>query len=137
MQLPAVFLKEGGDMKVLLAFIVFFVFAGEANAYLTASPSSVNFFNTEVGSFGRSQTVYIRNNSDEDVNVNVSDSCFGDFSTSGFCGYLSRWNSCSIRVQFRPRRAGSQSCNITVRQITGGFDSVTIYVRGRGVERRR
>lgn len=114
-----------------------FIFAGEANAYLTASPSSVNFFNTEVGSFGRSQTVYIRNNSDEDINVNVSDSCFGDLSTSGFCGYLSRYGSCTIRVEFRPRRAGSQSCNITVRQVTGGFDSVTIYVRGRGVERGR
>ncbi len=123
-------------MKSIFAMLCFFIFSIEAHASLLASPSSVNFSSVDVGAF-RSQTVFIRNNSDEDIHVSVSDSCMGDFYTSGYCGSLSRYGSCSLRVEFHPRRAGYQGCGITVRQITGGFDQVYINVSGHGVERRR
>ena len=124
-------------MRGLLSLIAFVFFCGEAQAYLTASPASVNFFTTEVGSIGRTQTIWIRNNSDEDVNVSTNHSCYGGFHVSGFCGYLGRWGSCTLTVQFRPRREGYQSCSINVRQTSGGFDQVHIHVSGRGVERGR
>lgn len=124
-------------MRGLLSVLCLFVFASEAQAQLTASPSSVSFFNTEVGSFGRSQTIYVRNMSDEDINVSVSDTCYGGFHRSGICSYISRNRSCTLRIEFRPRREGYQSCSITVRQTSGGYDQVRINVSGRGVERRR
>jgi hypothetical protein len=105
-------------------------------ASLSVSPSTVRFYGVEVGSFGRSETVYIRNNSDKDMNVNVSNGCYGDIDVSSSCFYLNRYGTCTVRVSFRPRRAGYQSCSFTIRE-QGGIESETVSVSGNATERRR
>lgn len=122
-------------MRLILGVFALLGSFSFANAStLSVSPSSVNFFNVDVGGFGRSQTLYVRNQTDKDINVSVSDSCFGDFRVSNSCFYLNRYGTCTIRVEFRPRRQGYQSCSITIRDQTT-YSSEYISISGRGVER--
>ncbi|MCB0408184.1 MAG: hypothetical protein KDD34_08275 [Bdellovibrionales bacterium] len=121
-------------MKKWIVLMTGALFSLGAHAGLQVLPSSVNFFNVNVGSFGRSETITVRNLSDQDINVSTSDTCFGDFYVVDTCFYLSRYQSCNIRVEFRPRREGYQSCSISIRDTTNGSLS-TVFVSGRGVAR--
>lgn len=123
-------------MKAIWTIILFFGLGIQAQASISVSPASVNFFSVEVGSFGQMKSVNIRNTSEEDINVSVSNSCFGDYNVVGFCSYIPRFGSCNIRIEFRPRRVGYQTCSISVRQTSGGVGSAHISVSGRGVDRR-
>jgi hypothetical protein len=127
-QLPRVF-----AVATLLASSTF---VSQAHAYLTASPSFVNFFDTEVGGFGPTEMVYVRNNSNEpEEGLTVFDNCFGDFQVSnyGCYGTLPPYGSCSLSIRFEPRSEGLHTCSIQIRSRTS-FE--TVHVQGRGVKRR-
>ncbi|NQZ02896.1 MAG: choice-of-anchor D domain-containing protein [Bdellovibrionales bacterium] len=121
-------------MKALILCLV--MLAGtNAFAYISATPSFVSFGTLEEGSFQRSRTVSVRNNSDEKVNVRVSNSCFGNFWVTDSCFVSLRpYSSCTITVRYTPRRVGSDNCNIRISSDNGGFDSVN--ASGRTRERR-
>lgn len=124
-------------ISLLFAIVAIVIFsATESEAYITASPSSVYFFDQEVGGIGSSQSVTVRNNSNEPANgLNIYDNCFGDFDVSNFgCyGNLPPYGSCSMSVRFQPRSVGSHSCSI---QISGGGSYESVHISGRGVDRR-
>lgn len=106
-----------------------------ASGYISASPSFVSFPNTPVGSGGFSQSVTIRNNSNEIVeNMSLYDNCFGDFQISNYGCYsrLPAHGSCSLNVQFRPLNEGYRTCTI---RITATGSSETVSVSGNGVAR--
>ena len=122
-------------MRILLFIVVLFV-GIEALAQVSVSPSQVNFLNVEVGGFGDSRTVFVNNMSREDLNVHVSHTCFGDFFVSNTCFQLRRFGSCTIRVEYRPIRVGSDICTINVMSRGQRSDFDTIFVSGQGVDRR-
>jgi hypothetical protein len=100
---------------------------------LFASPSYVSFYNVPVG-FSRSSSVYVRNNGPEAVQVSVNSGCFGDIHAMSFCNLtLNPGQQCSISIEFRPNRVGSQSCSLNINDYHGGYASV--QVSGQGVAR--
>lgn len=105
-----------------------------AHADIFVSPSSIYFFQVEVNGYGDTRSASVRNSGREDVRVSVSNTCFGDFHVSDFCGLtMSPGQSCSIQVRFSPRRVGHQSCSIWIRDDSGGSQSLN--VSGEGVDR--
>jgi hypothetical protein len=105
----------------------------EAQAFqnIIVSPSFENFGAVKVG--GREYaSVTIQNVGDEDIQfLNVFP--YGDssqFYVSNFCGYLLRYSTCTIQVQFAPNRAGHFSLNMNV---TGGTANATAYLSGEGI----
>ena len=121
---------------VALACIIA-AYASEANAYISASPGSIYFFDEEVGGIGSSRSVSISNNSNQPVRgLSVYDNCFSDFNVSnyGCYGTLPAYGSCSLNVRFQPRMEGSHSCSI---QISGAGSYASISISGRGVARDR
>lgn len=123
-------------MRILI-FLSFLFLGSEALAQTTVSPSRVNFFDVEVGRTALSKAVFVNNLSSEDVNVNVSHGCFGAFFVSNSCFQLRRNGSCTIRINYSPRRVGSDSCSIRVTTTGRRTDFKTVWVSGRGVDRRR
>lgn len=119
-------------VRFFLAAIAVAGLAPQANAYISASPGFVNFFDTPVGGFGGTQSVTVRNNSNEVVQgLNVYDNCFGDFRVSnyGCYGQLQPFGSCNLSVQFQPSREGLHSCSVRI-SATGSSESVSLQGRG-------
>lgn len=118
-------------MKWIFTVLLFVSF--NAHAQLSASPSFVNFGDVSVDNgFGRRTSVNVYSNSNEQNTVFVNNSCFGAFYTTNNCYTLMPYGSCTIQIEYRPRREGYDSCNININGNRGGYTSVS--VRGRGVD---
>jgi hypothetical protein len=105
-----------------------------ANAELMVSPSSVNFYNQQVGSYGASANISVYNMGQQAVQVNVSSGCFSSFSVDNFCNLsLGPSGSCSLDVRFSPMSEGYQSCSIMISDNMGS--SQMIDISGQGVRR--
>lgn len=114
-------------------FILTILFTGMiAEAQLNASPGFVDFGDVAINRGWRQTTVWVRNYSNRPTSVHVNSSCFGNFYSTNNCFNLPANGSCTVQVEFRPRRAGYDSCNINISGNPGGYTSVS--VRGRGVE---
>jgi len=125
---------QGGDMfKHLAVFIFSSVTIVTAQAYISASPSFVNFGQVDINSWEKSQTVHIYNWGDEDVNLTISDACPWDFDFQHyFCHSLGANQSCSMTVKFSPNSVGYKSCTAYIYSSGGG--STSIHVSGQGVD---
>lgn len=114
-------------------FTILLLTSLNAHAQLSASPSFVDFGDVSIeNGFGRRTSVSIYSNSNESNTVFVNNSCFGAFYTNNNCYTLMPYGSCSIQIEYRPRRAGYDSCSININGNRGGYTSIN--VRGRGVE---
>lgn len=107
-------------------------FAVSANAFLTASPSYVNFGNVPVGNFGSNQTVWVQNNSDEPADIQISDTCFGDFDIQKYSCWrrLQAHESCTISGSFQPHSEGYKSCSMNLYASQGGSASISFSGTG-------
>lgn len=117
-------------MKLLLSILTVFMGA-TAFAQLSVSPSTVNFYDIPVNSYGYEKYVYIHNYGNETVQLDLSENCPYDFQIRHYsCWTLKPNDSCDVRIGFRPSREGQQSCHLTVRTHIGGYNGVWIYGRG-------
>ena len=103
-----------------------------AEAQLNANPGFVDFGDVTINQGGRRTTVWINNISNQPTTVTVNNSCYGSFYSSNNCYSLPAHGSCTMQIEFAPRRVGPDSCYVNVNSFNGGF--ATVNVRGRGVE---
>jgi hypothetical protein len=118
-------------MKWMLTLAIFMC-GVSAKAQISASPSFIDFGDLTVNQGWRQTSVWVRNNSNQPLNLYVSNSCFGSFYSYNNCYSMQPYGSCSIQVEFRPRREGYESCNINISANPSGYASISI--RGRGVD---
>ena len=104
-----------------------------AFAQIIASPGYLDFGQVDVGSSSM-ESVSIQNVGDEDIQfVNIF--TMGDmtsFEVMGSCGYLPRYGSCMVEVQFRPSSEGIHSAEL---QIQAGVANAYVQMSGTGVKR--
>jgi hypothetical protein len=113
-----------------MVFLTLGLMSSTAFATINAFPTWVNFFNVKIGMF-QSQRVTVQNLNGPAEQVSVSNSCFGDFMVNSMCNLtLGPNDSCSIDVQFQPRREGYQSCSIFIRSLRGGSANVNVSAQG-------
>jgi hypothetical protein len=95
---------------------------------LVASPSSVNFYDVQVGQGTQTQYVYLYNQGTEDAkSIYVSAACDSSFYVNNSCyGDLRPQSSCSINIQFHPYSPGFHSCSVNVSTISGGSASINV-----------
>lgn len=107
-----------------------------AHARFDAFPSSIYFFNVEVGGgLGQQRSINVYNRSTERNRITVNNYCYGDFRITNWCyGELSPGGSCRLDVRFQPHRVGHQSCTIWLQDSEGSSHSIS--VSGQGVDRR-
>lgn len=118
----------------LLIFTYFALFSFSANAYLVASPSSVNFYGTPVNSYGDQRTVQVSNYGNAEVRLSIYESCSFDFSIrESFCYSLLPSSSCQINIRFSPSREGYQSCSLRISSNEYAY-SETVQISGQGVQ---
>jgi hypothetical protein len=121
---------EGGIMQKYMVFLTLALMSSTAFATINAFPSSVNFFNVKIGLF-QSQRVTVQNLNGPAEQVSVSNSCFGDFMVNSMCNLtLGPNDSCSIDIQFQPRREGFQICSIFISGLHGGGANVSVSGQG-------
>lgn len=117
-------------MKKSIVFLTLGLMSSTAFAGLNVFPTSVSFFNVKVGMF-QSQSVTVQNANGPAEQVSVSNTCFGDFNVANYCNLtLGPNQSCSINIQFQPRREGYQSCSIFIRGLHGGGGNVSVSGQG-------
>jgi hypothetical protein len=117
-------------MHKYVVFLALGLMSSTAFATINAFPTSVNFFNVGIGLF-QSQRVTVQNLNGPAEQVSVSNSCFGDFMVSNMCNLtLGPNDSCSIDIQFQPRRQGYQSCSIFISGLRGGGANVSVSGQG-------
>ena len=104
-----------------------------AFAQIIASPGYLDFGQVVVDSSSMN-SVNIQNVGDEDIQfVNIF--VMGDmtsFDVMGSCGYLPRYGSCMVEVQFQPRNEGIHSAEL---QIQAGVASAYVQMSGVGIKR--
>lgn len=113
-------------MKSIIVLAITMLFAIPSFADLWVSPGFVSFGTVKVGTNYNQRSITVRNNSKETVNVQLGGYCEPNFRVSGFCGTLNQNGSCNINVVFKPTRAGSHNCSISVRDSKGSFQTVSI-----------
>jgi hypothetical protein len=101
---------------------------GGGTASVSASPTSLSFAATNVGSAGSPQNVTISNSGTAAASVSgVSTS--GDFSQTNTCGAsIAVAGSCTVSVTFRPTASGSRTGTLTV----AGSNPVSVALSGTG-----
>ncbi len=118
-------------MQNALALLTLVLMSFTAQAAINVYPASINFYNVKIGSFGPSQRINVQNFGPENEQISVLNSCYGDFNIGNWCTLsLGPNQSCSIEVQFSPRREGYQNCSI---QIMGTHGSGYVSVSAQGV----
>lgn len=117
-------------MQKCMVFLTLALMDSTAFATINAFPTSVSFFNVSVGMF-QSRQVTVQNLNGPAEQVSVSNSCFGDFMVNNMCNLTLGPNaSCSIDIQFQPRREGYQSCSIFISGLHGGGANVSVSGQG-------
>ncbi len=124
-------------MKLFTAAIILAVSALTAPAHATqqlmASPSYHDFGQTYIGN-RPSSLVNVQNIGNEDIPfVNVF--TMGDrmnFDVMSFCGYLPKYSSCTIQVQYTPYSTGFHTIQL---QIQGGISTAYVTESGTGIKR--
>lgn len=113
-------------VTILITFISLFLSTSYSHARLDISPSSIYFFQTQIG-FWDVRSVTVRNTGVQEQRVNVTNgSCFMDFEVRDNCfGTLRQYQSCNIDVWFRPRYEGYADCSFNVNGTTS-FQSVNV-----------
>lgn len=111
----------------LISFVT--LFSIQSFAYLTASPSMVNFGQVSAKNYSyNTRSVTIFNQSDKAVTVDVSAICPMEFRVQSSCyGQIYPNSTCSINVIYTPNNPGYHSCNITLRSsdYSTGYVSVS------------
>jgi hypothetical protein len=108
---------------------------------LNATPASLSFAGTVVGSSAAAQTVTVTNSGTTSATVSGV-AVTGDFSQTNNCSTIAVGASCTVTVAFRPTAAGSRTGTMTVTSnannspttvtLTGsGIDSTTNIAAGR------
>jgi F5/8 type C domain/Pectate lyase superfamily protein/Abnormal spindle-like microcephaly-assoc'd, ASPM-SPD-2-Hydin len=111
----------------------FEVFPGgsTSGSALTASPSSLSFGNTTVGSTSSAQTVTVSNPGSSAVSMS-SIGVSGPFGETNNCGTsLAAGGSCTVSVSFTPTAAGSASGTLSVNSSAPG-SPLTVALSGTG-----
>jgi hypothetical protein len=112
----------------------FEVFPGgsTSGSALTASPSSLSFGNTTVGSTSSAQTVTVSNPGSSAVSMS-SIGVSGPFGETNNCGTsLAAGGSCTVSVSFTPTAAGSASGTLSVNSSAPG-SPLTVALSGTGI----
>lgn len=116
-------------MKSIIALAIAMLFAVPSFAAIQVSPTQVRMGPVKAGVGGYySDTVFVRNTSDQRVNLQTSGMCPMDFIVSNSCYSLSAYGNCSIRIQYQPRNPGYHSCNLTIGEWGGTMH--TIFING-------
>jgi len=98
----------------------------------TASPSSVGFSSSPVGSATAAQTVTVTNTSNATVSINGVQAT-GDFSVvTNNCGSVAANGTCTVQVSFTPAAAGTQTG--TLRLVSSAGNSETVALTGSGID---
>jgi hypothetical protein len=98
--------------RSVLASLILLAAAQSAQAYqsVSISPFSVQFFDTRVGTWSFSETLWVRNTGDEDLNffrVDLEGFDRFQFDLTQFCPFiLTRGSSCTVTVRYAPRSVG-------------------------------
>lgn len=123
-------------IQFILFAILLAIIPSATWAQVRFSTGSADVGIVRVGSSG-SRSIYLRNTGREEVYVNVSNNCYGDFWVSNGCyGRLGTGSSCHISIRFSPRRAGRQTCSINARDDKGGWDTASVSGTGQDSRRR-
>lgn len=108
-----------------------FLAAPVANAMLTLSSNSIFFGAQPVGSFGVTQTVYVTNDGQKQVTLNVFGGCPSEFEITNECYTLFPNESCPIQARFQPTHEGEDMCTVSISDTSG--DSQSLNISGQGV----
>ncbi len=99
---------------------------------LNASPASLTFAKTVVGSTTSSQSVTISNSGTSSATVSgVTTS--GDFSQTNNCGTVAVGGSCTVNVTFKPTAGGSRTGTLTVTS-NANNSPTTVGLSGTGID---
>jgi F5/8 type C domain/Pectate lyase superfamily protein/Abnormal spindle-like microcephaly-assoc'd, ASPM-SPD-2-Hydin len=105
---------------------------GGTSSPLSASPSSLSFGNTNVGSTSSAQTVTVSNPGSTAASVS-SVSVSGPFSQTNTCGTsIAAGGSCTVSVKFAPTASGSASGSLSVAS-SAPSSPLTVALSGTGV----
>ncbi|MCU7726427.1 choice-of-anchor D domain-containing protein [Actinoplanes sp. KI2] len=98
---------------------------------LSASPSSLSFAGTIVGSTSAAQTVTVSNTGTTTATLS-SVTASGDFAQTNNCSSLAVGASCTVTVTFKPTAAGTRTGSVT---LTGNANNspATIALTGSGI----
>jgi hypothetical protein len=116
----------------LLTLICFALVPAFAEANVSMSPSFVEFGSVLVGGI-RSRSIYVRNDTNERVNISIFHSCFSEINVMGNCSSLGPRGICTLSVTFHPRTAGRKSCSVRASSSAGG--SASAWVSGTAILR--
>ncbi len=98
---------------------------------LAASPASLSFAGTVVGSTAPSQTVTVTNSGTSSASVSGV-SVTGDFSQTDNCSTVAVGASCTVTVTFKPTASGSRSGTLTVTS-NANNSPTTVSLSGSGI----
>jgi hypothetical protein len=102
-----------------------------ATATLTASPASLTFTGTTVGSSSAAQTTTVKNTGTAAATISAV-TASGDFAQTGTCGNsLAAGASCTVSVTFTPAATGTRTGTVTV-QSSDPASPLTIALSGTG-----
>jgi hypothetical protein len=98
---------------------------------LGASPGSLTFGNTVVGSTATAQTVTVSNSGTAPATVSAV-SVTGDFAQTGNCTTIAVGGSCAVTVSFTPTASGTRTGTLTVTS-NANNSPTTVTLSGSGI----
>ncbi len=99
---------------------------------LTASPASLSFARTVIGSTAAPRTVTVTNSGTTSATISGV-AVTGDFSQTNNCGTVAAGGSCTVTVTFRPTAGGSRTGTLTVTS-NAGNSPATVGLSGTGID---
>jgi F5/8 type C domain/Pectate lyase superfamily protein/Abnormal spindle-like microcephaly-assoc'd, ASPM-SPD-2-Hydin len=99
---------------------------------LSASPASLSFARTVVGSTAAAQTVTVTNSGTTSATVSGV-AVSGDFSQTNNCGTIAVGGSCTATVNFTPTVGGARTGTLTVTS-NANNNPVTVALSGTGID---
>lgn len=103
-----------------------------AGPALNASPTSLSFSDTVVGSTASAKTVTVTNTGTTTATVS-SVAATGDFSQTNNCSTIAVGASCTVSVTFKPTAAGSRTGTLTVSS-NANNNPLTVALSGSGID---
>jgi Alpha-1,3-glucanase catalytic domain D1/F5/8 type C domain/Alpha-1,3-glucanase catalytic domain D2/HYDIN/CFA65/VesB-like, Ig-like domain/Abnormal spindle-like microcephaly-assoc'd, ASPM-SPD-2-Hydin len=99
---------------------------------LAASPASLSFARTVVGSTAPAQTVTVTNSGTTSATVSGV-AVTGDFSQTSNCGTVTVGGSCTVTVTFKPTAGGSRTGTLTITS-NANNSPATVGLSGTGID---